>query len=411
MSEIDYPLLILLVGAATAAAIFIKSGLDRTPIPPLVGYFLLGMLIRMADERLGFFHEGAEEVFDFLAKVGVIMLLFRIGLESDLKGLLSQLRRASLIWVGNVAVSGGLGFFAAFYLLGLALIPSLVVAAAMTATSVGISAAVWEQENALRSENGELLIDVAELDDISAVVLMALLFALLPELQDGGLSTAMLPQVGRIAGIFVLKLIAFGGLCYLFSRYLEPRLTGKFQTMTERPDMMLLVVSIGLMFAAVAALLAFSLAIGAFFAGLVFSRDPECIKREASIDPLYDLFTPFFFIGIGLSIDPGSLLAALRMGGILIGVAVLGKIIADGLPVLAMRGIQGAALIGVSMVPRAEISMIIMGKGLAMGGDVVPARVFSAMVMVSAVTCIGAPLVVRSLLRRWPQSEKGEAAQ
>ena len=99
------------------------------------------------------------------------------------------------------------------------------------------------------------------------------------------------------------------------------------------------------------------------------------------------------------------------MGGILIGVAVLGKLLADGLPVLAMRGIQGAALIGVSMVPRAEISMIIMGKGLAMGGDVVPARVFSAMVMVSAVTCIGAPLVVRSLLRRWPQSEKGEATR
>lgn len=411
MAEIDFPLLILLVGAATSAAIFIKSGLDRTPVPPLVGYFLLGMLIRLADDRLGFFHEGAEEVFEFLAKVGVIMLLFRIGLESDLKGLLSQLRRASLIWVGDVAVSGGLGFCAAFYILELALIPSLVVATAMTATSVGISVAVWEREDAVGSENGELLIDVAELDDISAVVLMALLFALLPELRDGGLSTAMLPQVGRIAGIFLLKLIAFGGLCFLFSRYLEPRLTFTFKSMTERPDMMLLVVSIGLIFAAIAGLLAFSLAIGAFFAGLVFSRDPECIKREASIDPLYDLFTPFFFIGIGLNIDPGSLLEALQMGGILIGVAVLGKLLADGLPVLAMRGFQGAALIGVSMVPRAEISMIIMGKGLAMGGDVVPARVFSAMVMVSAVTCIGAPLVVRSLLRRWPQSEKGEATQ
>jgi Kef-type K+ transport system membrane component KefB len=411
VAEIDFPLLILLVGAATAAAIFIKSGLDRTPVPPLVGYFLLGMLIRLADDRLGFFHEGAEEVFEFLAKVGVVLLLFRIGLESDLKGLLSQLRGASLIWVGNVVISGGLGFWAAFYLLGLALIPSLVVAAAMTATSVGISVAVWERENAVGSENGELLIDVAELDDISAVVLMALLFALLPELQGKGVSTAMLPQVGRIAGTFLLKLIAFGVLCFLFSRYLEPRLTGKFQAMTERPDMMLLVVSIGLMFSAVAGLLEFSLAIGAFFAGLVFSRDPECIKREASIDPLYDLFTPFFFIGIGLNIDPGVLMVALRMGGVLIAAAILGKLLANALPVLAIRGAQGAALIGVSMVPRAEISMIIMGKGLAMGDDVVPARVFSAMVMVSAVTCIGAPLVVRSLLRRWPQSEKGEATQ
>ena len=86
VAEIDFPFLILLVGAATAAAIFIKSGLDRTPVPPLVGYFLLGMLIRLADDRLGFFHEGAEEVFEFLAKVGVIMLLFRIGLGKRPQG-------------------------------------------------------------------------------------------------------------------------------------------------------------------------------------------------------------------------------------------------------------------------------------------------------------------------------------
>jgi Kef-type K+ transport system membrane component KefB len=408
VAEIDFPLLILLVGAATVAAIGIKSGLARTPVPPLVGYLLLGILIRMADDRLGFFHQGAEEVFDFLAKVGVIMLLFRIGLESDLKGLLSQLRRASLIWVGDVALSGGLGFLAAFYLLGLSLIPSLIVATAMTATSVGISVAVWERENALRSENGELLIDVAELDDISAVILMALLFALLPELRGDGISAAMLPTVGRVASIFLVKLVAFGGLCYLFSRYLEPHLTKTFQSLTVRPDMMLLVVAIGLIFAAIAGLLEFSLAIGAFFAGLVFSRDPECIKREASIDPLYDLFTPFFFIGIGLNIDPGSLFAALKMGAVLLAVAVAGKLLADGLPVWGMRGVQGAALIGVSMVPRAEISMIVMQKGLTTGRGLVPAQLFSAMVMVSAVTCIGAPLVVRSLLRRWPQSEKGE---
>ncbi len=406
MTEIDYPVLILLTGAVVAVAIPVKGVLERTPVPPLVGFLLMGLGLRLADDHWGLLGTGALDVFRYLAKVGVVMLLFRIGLESNLRGLLAQLRRASLVWVADVAISGTLAFWAAYSLLGMTLLTSLVVATAMTATSVGISVAVWERANALDSPDGELLIDVAELDDISAVILMALLFAVLPMIRTEGLDWDLLPVVGRTAGIFLAKLVGFGGLCALFAHFLEEPMTRSFRRICPRPNLMLLVVGIGLIFAALAGMLGFSLAIGAFFAGLVFSRDPESVKLEAAVLPLYALFTPFFFIGIGLDLDPGSLTAAATAGGILLLVAVGAKLVADGLPVAALRGAKAGVLLGVSMVPRAEISMIIMHKGLRLGDWAVTPRAFGAAVVVSAGTCMIVPLVVRSLLERWPR--KGE---
>lgn len=109
--------------------------------------------------------------------MGIVFLLFRVGLESELRKLVENLRDATLVWLADIAASGALGFVFAHHLLGLALVPSLFVAVAMTATSVGVSVAVWREEGALDSRRGQLLLDVAELDDVSDVVLMALLLA------------------------------------------------------------------------------------------------------------------------------------------------------------------------------------------------------------------------------------------
>jgi Kef-type K+ transport system membrane component KefB len=176
--------------------------------------------------------------------------------------------------------------------------------------------------------------------------------------------------------------------------------------MEPPPDFMLVVVGISLIIAALADLGGFSLAIGAFFAGLVFSRDDETVKRESSFMPLYELFSPFFFIGIGLHVEPQALGSALSLGTTLVAAAFAAKIIADGLPVWLLRGFPSAALIGISMVPRAEIAMVIMQHGLNRGAWAVPAKVFNAMVLVSILTCTISPMLVRMLLARWPQAEE-----
>ena len=405
MSEqaLHFPLLVGLVGVVIVLIMWMKAGLHRIGVPALVGYLGLGLALRVSNDRFGLLGGGSQEVFAFLGKVGLVTLLFRVGLESKLKMLVGQLRRASVVWLGNVLVSGILGFVAAFHVLGLTLVASLVVATALTATSVGISVAVWEERRALKSANGSMLVDVAELDDISAIVLMALLFAVIPVLGAGphvSLGTVLVTT----GGIFLAKLVGFGVFCLLFSRFLEHPLTRYFRRFERAPDPMLTLVGIGLMVSALAGVIGFSLAIGAFFAGLLFSRDPQAGKMESSFLPVYELFSPFFFIAIGMSMDIGRFGTASGMGAVLFCAAVLGKLLGDGVPMALMKGRAAGLLIGVSMVPRAEIAMVIMQRGLDHGS--VPPQVFTGMVLVSAATCLLAPVGADSMLRRWPQEEK-----
>lgn len=404
--QVNHPLIILLVGCTVVLAILVRKAFNRAGLPPLVGFMILGFLINLADIRFGILSSWGREIFKLLAELGVITLLFRIGLESNIIKLLGQLRRASYVWLSGVVLSAAAGYGLAYYIAGLALIPSLFIAIALTATSVGVSVGIWQEAEALDSPTAELLLDVAEMDDVSAIIFMALLFALAPVLQNGTLSSLWYPVV-TTGVILLLKLLLFGAFCALFSRYLEAHITQWFKKIAEPPVSLLVVAGIGIIMAAFAGLIGFSSAIGAFFAGLVFSRDPESVKLDAAFEPVYELFSPFFFIGIGLNVDPNLLFGALGLGLLLLLGAFLGKTVGHGAPTWAALGASGAILLGLSMVPRAEIAMIIMEQGLELGTWAVPPEAYAAMVMVSAATCLLPPLVVRPLLRRWQPQEEG----
>jgi Kef-type K+ transport system membrane component KefB len=279
----------------------------------------------------------------------------------------------------------------------------------MTATSVGVSLGVWQEEDATKSDNGELLLDVAEMDDISGVILLGLLLAIAPDLRDGGMS-AIVPVIARTSGVFVLKAVVFGAFCFFFSRYVEEKLTKSIRQIEPPPDPMLEVIGISFIIAALSEILGFSFAIGGFFAGLVFSRDPEAVKIDASFESLYELFTPFFFIGIGLQIEPDALIAAVDIGLVLLVAAAISKVIGTVAPAVLKTGWTGAVLLGISLVPRAEIASIVMERGLQLGEWAVPPNVFAAMVLVIAVTSIVAPLLLRHLLQKWPQTQPGESS-
>jgi len=400
-AQLNIPLLILLFGVVLVIVILIRGGLRKISIPAIVGFMILGFLIRLLNNQTGCLEGGGFEIFEFLAKIGVIAILFRIGLESNIRGLLKQLKSASLVWVGNVAVNVVLGFAVPYYILGIDVIPSMFIAAALTATSVGISVAVWRERNQLDSKNGELLVDVAELDDISGIVLMIILFAVAPQIK-GDAMAHIFPTVASAVGIVVFKLVIFGGACLLFSLYLEQRITSFFEKFAGRPYRILVVAGVGFIMAAIAGLLQFSLAIGAFFAGLAFSRDPDSVKLDRSFGPIYTLFGPFFFIGIGIAIEVSSLAGGFGLGLLLFIIAVISKIVGS-FPAYFTSGLIGAVLIGFSMVPRAEIAMIIMQHGRNQGDWAVGPDIYTAMVLVSIMTCIISPIVVGRLLDRWPQ--------
>ena len=218
-AEQSIHLSILLAGGLIAVALLTKSVLQKIYLSNVVGFIGIGFLIRLLDSCYPFLSSQTDQVIAFLANIGIICLLFRVGLESNLAGLLRQLRQARLIWLGNTLLSGIFGYVVCHYLLGLTTIPSLVVGVAFTATSVSIPVAVWQEADAIRTPAGELLIDIAELDDISAILLMALLFAIVPVLME----SSSFPEIAILASAFIwlmLKLSAFGILCIVFSRYL-----------------------------------------------------------------------------------------------------------------------------------------------------------------------------------------------
>lgn len=396
---------VLAAGAIVMLAIFVKATCRRLRVPALVGYLLLGLAGAMANHRWSLFDEQAMAVFDLLAAIGVICLLFRVGLESDKPALIDQLGTAIRVWIGNIGLSALAGYLTARYLLDFALVPSLFIAVALSATSLGVSVEVWREAGALRTRAASLLIDVAEMDDISGIALLAILLAIAPLLHDGD-GSSVLPAIGATGALFAVKAVAFGGFCIAFAKYLEKPITDFFRRVEPAPDPMLLVIATGVVIAAVADWLGFTLAIGALFAGLIFSRDPEGIKEEASFAAIYDLFTPFFFIYIGLTLDIAALGLGLGVGITLLAAAVFGKVIGSAVPILRSSGLAGACLIGVSMVPRAEIAMVIMAEGRRLGDWAVPPEVFAGLVGVSLVTCLITPLLVRTLLERWPRDDE-----
>ena len=397
--------IIFLVGTVIVVNIFVKAFFRYFNLPALVGYIVIGLLLRTADAQFHFLTQPDKEIFSFLAELGIITLLFRIGLESNLHKLIGQLKRASLIWVVNVTACGVLGYLFSYYLFEVPFIPSLFIGVALTATSVGISVGIWKEANALGSKEGELLLDVAELDDISGIILMALLFAVLPYLQANQTSGVFF-NLSKETAVILTKLIVFGGLCALLSWLIERYVMNFFRQIESLTELMLMVAGIGFIIAALAGVLGFSIAIGAFFAGLIFCRDEDAVKIDASYNTLDELFSPFFFVGIGLSIDPSLLTKSAYLGLLLIAVGVAGKIISVALPARLSMKWAGALLLGVSMVPRAEIALIIMQRGLALGNSVIPVDVFNAMVMLTATTCLLSPFVIRILLKRGQPQDK-----
>jgi Kef-type K+ transport system membrane component KefB len=396
---------ILLAGIAIILAILIKHGFLKIRILPIIGYLVLGFLLRLLAQHWDFLTVEVRGVFEFLGNIGLIALLFRVGLESNVAEFIQQLRYASIVWIVGFFVSGVAGFFVPYYFLNIPLIPSLFIGTALTTTSVGVSGAVWQELKVLNSPRGGLFVDVAEMDDVFGVLLMSLLLAVALVLKEGTESSLPL-VIGKTSGILLIKAVLFGAFCIVFSRYAEEPITRFFRGIKHAPDQMLLIAGIGFVIAALAKWLGFSVTIGALFAGLVFSRDPDAVKIDASFGSLFEFFTPFFFIDIGLKVDPDSLVAALSLGTLLLALAIITKTVGHGVPLFFMKGWKSAVLIGVSMVPRAEISMVIMQQGRNLGDWAVPPYAFSAIVLVSIATCIISPLILRFLLIRWPQKKQ-----
>jgi Kef-type K+ transport system membrane component KefB len=388
----EMPLVVLILGVLLVLYMLSSALLKKYRLPEVMAGIAIGMAAREISEYFPFEH--GWRILEFMGTLGIVTLLFRAGLEANITSLRQQFKGAVFLWFCNVSVSAMAGFAAARWWLDYDLVTSLAIAVALSATSVGIPIEIWRNSGKLRSNNGQRMLEVAELDDISAVLLLALLLALIPTL-SGADSTDIWTILSATLGLFAVKLFGFFALCWCFAKYLEKRVTDFFR----QSHPVVVVAGIGFILSAVAGMLGFSVAIGAFFAGLCFSRDSHSAKSDGQFELLYELFTPFFFIYLGFQVPLHLLWVGLTAGGALLVVAVFGKLLGTILPARIHSSWRDSVIFGVSMVPRAEIALLIVATAGAIGEHRLPDAVFPGMIMVSLVTCVGVPLVLERLLK------------
>ena len=386
--------LLMTLGALLILSPFVKSLMERIGVPALVGYILLGLLVSNLDALWDISSPLFNNTFIVLAELGVIALLFRVGLKSHTQSLLAKLPDATFIWIFDVLTNFLLVFSVAYFLLSIPLESSLVIATAFSSTSVAVTVAVWGEQGRLKRVSGQLLVDVAELDSLSSVLMLAVLLAIIPAMQ--GDQTELMAPMGLAMITILVKLTLFIIGCYLFSHYFEPGFT-QFNRRWEnsKTALTISVLGTGLVIAAVAGYLGFPLAIGALFAGLAFSRDPEAVRTDTRFAYFYEFFTPFFFIYIGMQLHPSLLLGSLGIAAILLIPATIGKLAGVGIPALRFLKKREALILGIGMIPRAEIAMVVVYQCHLLDKNVIPDRLFGAMIIVSVATSILAPMALR----------------
>jgi len=384
---------ILLALVATIAATKLFGELaQRIGQPAVLGELLAG--VALGGSVLAVLDPTAPVLHAF-AELGVLILLFEIGLHTDLRALQRVGSTALTVGVVGVALPFGAGILVA-RALGLDLMPSIVAGAALTATSIGISARVLSDLGQLKTPEGQVVIGAAVLDDVVGLVILSVVASLVAgaELSLGGVLSTAAPAIG-----FVIVAIALGSVAIppLFRLVEHIQVTGALGVIA---------LGFALALAWLAARSGSAMIIGAFAAGLILHPTPQRREIERSATQLGYFFVPIFFASVGASVDLAALASreALLVGGALITVGVLGKIAAGFAP-WWFRGQK--LLVGIAMVPRGEVGLIFAQMGLAAG--VLSAANFGALMLMVVVTTFMTPPLLGLVVSRRAAADEESA--
>lgn len=403
------------------------SGLiERIGQPSVLGELLIGVALgNAALFGITWFEPIAlDPIIVFFAELGVVILLFQIGLESNIKDLTKVGLPALSVAIVGVVVPFVLGAYVVgpYLLPGLELNTYLFLGAALTATSVGITARVFKDLGKLQLRESQIVLGAAVIDDVMGLVILAVVTAIVV---SGTVTT------GAVS-VIVLKAVAFLGAAIFLGRFAAPYLGSLFSHIHTGAGMKFAVAfSIGLVFAYLAHLIGLAPIIGAFAGGLILDdvvfkrfRRPEFCDELDSIkthtdargsakvdaltkhyehrhvedllEPVGQVFVPIFFVYTGMSVDlttfadPAIILTAL---GLTLA-AIVGKVVSG---FAAGKGVNHW-LIGFGMAPRGEVGLIFATIGLSLG--VIADGVYSVVIIMVILTTLLTPPILTKLLKR-----------
>lgn len=335
---------------------------------------------------------GESEVVSILAELGVIILLFEIGLESDLKELIRVGPQAAVVAIIGVVVPFALGTTGLIAFFNTPTVPAVFAGAALTATSIGITAKVLAELQKLSSKEGQIIIGAAVLDDVLGIIVLAVV--------------ASLAKTGEIeiqnVVILIVSAAAFLIGAIFVGRLLSPLFVGLVDQMKTRGELIISSLVFAFVLSYIAATIQLEAILGAFAAGLILAETPKHKELEEQIVPIADMLVPIFFVTVGARTDVSVLnpldpanREGLIIASFLVIVAIIGKIV-TGFAVFGQDGINKLA-IGIGMIPRGEVGLVFAGVGSASG--VLSESLEAAIIVMVILTTFLAPPLLRIVFK------------
>ncbi len=357
------------------------------------------LLIKFLETTAGLSPEAApalfatqSEVISVLAELGVVILLFEIGLESDLQELIKVGPQAAIVAVVGVVAPFAAGTAGLVFFFGIDTIPAIFAGAALTATSIGITAKVLAELGQLTTKEGQIIIGAAVLDDVLGIIVLAVV--------------ASLAKTGEVEIVSTIWLIVSAGTflvgAIIVGRLLSPLFVSLVDGMKTRGELLTVSIVFAFVLSYIATVIQLEAILGAFAAGLILAETSKRGELEEQVLPIADLFVPIFFVCVGAKTDLSVLNPAvpanregLVIAAFLIVVAIVGKVI-TGFTVFGQQQLNKLA-IGVGMIPRGEVGLVFAGVGSASGA--LSESTEAAIIMMVILTTFVAPPFLRVVFK------------
>ena len=364
------PSLLIQLGVVLISAKALGELFAKFNHPSMLGEILAGVIL--GPFALGWISVTPE--LETLAAIGILSMIFLIGLEFNLRSLFK------MGWPAFAVAGGGI---ALPFLMAMVLLPpesAPFIGAAMAATSIAVAARVLSEMGKLKSEEGRLVTASAVIDDIVGVIILAAIM---------GATTVWAVAQMALQTIAFLVLIVFAAVS--FSYFWGYKALAIKRSIHESSLLPLFLGGCFLL-AWLSTQIQLAAVVGAFTAGVFFSEIHDKKHVVLELKPFYEVFVPIFFFYIGMQVDVFAALGAGLVVVSLLVIAFVGKLLGSGLPALLLLSPRKAAVVGIAMVPRMELALAIVTAGLLAGK--IDAGLYSSFVIVVLVTLAAVPWMI-----------------
>ena len=406
MSEAHFIETIIGVGILLFAAKLMAELFLRLKLPIVLGELIAGMIV-------GPFALGGLQIIDgkqllqindeikILGEMGAIVILFMAGLEMTPKEFLKGGKAAFVVGTLGVVIPFFIGL-SVFQLFGFDALQSMLIATALTATSIAISIQVLSEFGKLKTPEARLIIGAAIVDDILAIAVLSVVTSIAGS--DGGVDNIDITEVT----ITILQVLGFFAIMLIVSVVVIPKIISP-RLWKAKGSVEGIATAAFFGAAALAGSIGLSPIVGAFAVGMALSTTKVFEKIENYVEKIGLIFAPLFFAIIGAQVDLRAVdLNILLLSAVIVIIAVTTKLFGCGLPAMYfLKSKQRGLRVGIGMISRGEVGLIVAGVGITAG--ILTSEVYSTIIIMVVVTTIITPIWLKIEYRKEQKKDNNES--